>query len=113
MHDSIIGRISVFYKGCYTLVPLLAGVGARRPIVEEPLAWSEEYPIQWREPRLNLAELAKLRWIEELSTQELAKHFGKTLYAVENYYQAARRVKFEIEGLTAKERKQILWASKK
>ena len=59
-------------------------------------------------PRLNLAELARLRWIEGLSTQELAKHFGKTLYAIENYYQAARRANFEIEGLAAKDRTQIL-----
>ena len=87
--------------------------GARRPIVEEPLAWAEEYPIQWREPRLNLAELAKLRWIEGLSTQDLAKHFDKTLYAIENYYQTARRANLEIEGLSAEDRKQILWALKK
>jgi hypothetical protein len=78
------------------------------PIVEEPLAWVEEYPIQWREPRLNLAELAKLRWIEGLSTQELAKHFDKTIYSIENCYQAVRKTNFEIEGLSAQERKQII-----
>ena len=47
-------------------------VGARRPRVEEPLTWAETYPVQWREPRVNLAELAKLRWIKGQSTIELS-----------------------------------------
>lgn len=36
-------------------------IGARGPRVEEPLIWAETYPIQWREPRVDLAELARLR----------------------------------------------------
>jgi hypothetical protein len=60
---------------------------ARGPIVEEPLAWAEQYPIQWREPRVDLAELAKLRWIEGLSRKELAQKYGKTAVAIQNYFQ--------------------------
>ena len=97
------------------MILILKGIlnGAHGPIVEEPLAWAEEYPIRWRVLRLNLAELAKLRWIDRLSTEELAKHFGKTLYAIENYYEAVRRANFKIEGLSAKDREQILLALKK
>ncbi len=43
--------------------------GARSLMLEEPLTWVEEYPIQWREPRFNLAELAKLRKIEREMAQ--------------------------------------------
>ena len=66
--------------------------GARGAIVEEPLVWAETYPIQWREPRINLAELAKLRWIDGWSRRELAKHYGKSVDAIQNYFQEARRL---------------------
>lgn len=89
----------------YSLVP-------RRPIVEEPLAWVEEYPIQWRELKLDLAELAKLRWIQGLSRQEQAERFGKTECAIQNYFQDLRRLDFWVLGLTEEERRQIKWTSK-
>lgn len=88
------------------------GIGARRPILEELLAWVEEYPIQWREPRLDLAELAKLRWIQGLSRQELAERYGKTECAIQNYFQDLRRMDFRAPGLTEEERRKIKWASK-
>lgn len=72
--------------------------GARRSIVEEPLSWAEEYPIQWREPRVDLADLARLRWIEGFSTQELMKRYGRTQYAIENYYQNLRLKGFVVLG---------------
>jgi hypothetical protein len=86
-------------------------LGARRPIVEEPLAWAEEYPIQWREPEFNLAELAKLRWIKGLSTKQLAEKYGRTECAIENYYQKLSRLEFRITGLTESE-KEGIWGSK-
>lgn len=87
-------------------------IGARQAKVEEPLAWAEEYPIQWREPRVDLAELAKLRWIEGLSRQELAKRYGKTTIAIQNYFQELRRRDFEIFGLSIEERAKIKRASR-
>ena len=66
-------------------------IGARGAIVEEPLTWTEIYPMQWREPRVDLAELAKLRWVEGLSAKELAKRLGRTEVAVQNYFQEIRR----------------------
>lgn len=91
---------------------LLRKNGARQAKVEEPLALAEEYPIQWREPRVDLAELAKLRWIEGLSRQELAERYGKTIIAIQNYFQELRRKDFLVPGLSAKEREKIIWASK-
>jgi len=44
-------------------VPLncTVSIGARGPRVEEPLGLALEYPFQWREPRFDLAMLAKTR----------------------------------------------------
>lgn len=59
--------------------------GAHGPRLEEPLAMDKTCPTQWRDSRLNLAELAKLRWIYGLDTNSLAKHFKKAPFAIKNY----------------------------
>jgi hypothetical protein len=61
--------------------------------------------------KLDLAELARLRWIESLSRKELAERFGKTEVAMQNYFQALRRMDFQVPGLTNEERRKIQWAS--
>jgi len=86
--------------------------GARRPIVDELLTWAETYPIEWRAPRFDLAELAVLRWIEGGSVRELAAKFGKSEYAIQNYFQELRRRKFLVPGLPECERKKIMHLSK-
>ena len=68
--------------------------------------------MQWRDSRVNLAELAKLRWIEGMSTKVLAERYQKTPVAIENYYQAARNLNFDIPGLTVIEVEKIKWGSK-
>lgn len=80
--------------------------------MEEPLAWAEEYPIQWREPKVDLAELAKLRWIQGFSQKQLADRYGRTEIAVKNYFQILRRKEFQFPGLLDEERELILLASK-
>jgi hypothetical protein len=78
----------------------------------EPLVKVETYPIQWREPRLDLAALARLRWVEGYSRQQLAVKYGKTTVAIQNYFQELRRLDFRVSGLSKQEREKILWASK-
>ncbi len=68
--------------------------GARGPRVEEPLGWAQIYPIQWHEPRINLAELAKLRWIEGWSRKALAERYGKSQDAIQNYFQLLKKTSF-------------------
>ena len=70
------------------------------------------YPIQWHESRVNLAELAKLRFIEGWSRKQLADHYQRTLYAITNYCQNIMKKDFDLEGLTHEEREKIRWASK-
>lgn len=82
-------------------------IGARGPRVEEPLGWVQTYPIQWHEPRINLAELAKLRWIEGWSRKALAERYGKSQDAIQNYFQLLKKMSFHGVGLTTYEIKTI------
>jgi hypothetical protein len=75
-------------------------IGARGSNLKEPLDRAKTYPIQWRDPRVNLSELAKLRWIEGWDRKQLAAHFGRTEVAVQNYFQEIRRKDFKLPGLT-------------
>lgn len=73
-------------------------------MLEELLAsWVREYPIQWHDPRINLAELAKLRWIEGWSREALAKRYGKSVNAIQCYFQLLKREGFHGVGLTVSE----------
>lgn len=84
--------------------------GAPRPMLREPLSLDIAYPIQWHESRVNLTELAKLRYIHGWSRQELARHYERTLNAITNYCQSIRRKNFDLDGLTVEEKEQIKWA---
>jgi len=68
-------------------------IGACGPIIEEPLVFDLSYSIQWQESRVNLAELAELRWIEGWSRKELADYYGRTEGAIQNYFQYIKAVK--------------------
>lgn len=60
--------------------------------LEEPLGVDLSYPIQWRESRVDLSELAKLRekgW----TTEELARHFNRKTPTIRGYYGDVRKRK--------------------
>lgn len=81
--------------------------GARRPIVDELLAWAEDYPIQWREPSLDLGELAKLRWIRGLTRREIAERFGRSQGGIQHYFDQMNQLGSEISGLSSDERRRV------
>ncbi len=84
--------------------PILFFNGGRGTRVEELFALGVEYPVQWRESKVNLAELAKLRWINGWSRQQIAVHYGKTFYAIAKYCVTAKKKDFDFEGLTSAEK---------
>jgi hypothetical protein len=86
--------------------------GAPRTTLKEPLLFGTDYKVQWRESRVNLTELAKLRYIEGWSRQQLADHYQRTLFAITNYCQNIRKKDFNLDGLTSAEREKIRWAFK-
>lgn len=81
-------------------------VGTRGAIVEEPFSWPVEVRIQWREPKFDLAELAKLRWIEGLTYAEIGRRLGKTKNAMVLQCNVIRGKNFEV-GLTAAELRKV------
>ena len=64
---------------------MLFGAGNGR--VDEPpgASVSRRYAISWKRQELDLTELAKLRWIERRTVDDLVKHFkvGRTFLVVE------------------------------
>ena len=67
--------------------------GARGPIVDEPLVIDQTYSIQWQESRVDLSELARLRWIEGWKRKELALNYGRSEMAIRNYFQNIKNKK--------------------
>jgi hypothetical protein len=81
--------------------------GEPRTIVDEPLSWALELPIQWRAPKVDLAELARLRWIEKWTRKDLAERFQRTEIGIQFYFQKFKRDDFRIPGLSRTDRKRI------
>ncbi len=82
--------------------------GARGHRVGELLSWSVEHPIEWREPKVDLAELAKLRWIEKWTRSDLAKRYGRTETAIQNLFQEIKKKDFKVPGLSDSDRRLII-----
>lgn len=72
--------------------------------MEEPLAWVEEYPICWREPRHDLAELARLRWNKGLTLKQIAEKLDLPLANIRGRFDSLRRYDFDVPGLSAEEK---------
>lgn len=79
-------------------------VGGRGNRVGEPLWIEEDYPIEWHEKKVDLGELARLRWIEGWSRPRIAQHYGKSVEFVAKGCRKIRELKFEIEGLSNQDR---------
>lgn len=66
--------------------------GARHSKLKEPeLLLDLIYPITWKEPRVDLRELAKLRFEDGWSRKQLAEYYGKTEWAIQSYFQKIKR----------------------
>ena len=65
--------------------------GARHAIIKEPISLDMVYPIRWQEPRVDLHELAKLRFKDGWSRKQLSEHYGRTEVAIQNYFQKIKK----------------------
>jgi len=81
--------------------------GARGESLEELLTVFTEYSIQWSDSRVDLAELAKLRYIEGWSRKQLATHYNRSLWAISNYFQNIRKKNFNLPNLKPDEKLKI------
>jgi hypothetical protein len=74
----------------------------------EPLIASQDEYIKWRAPKFDLAELARLRWLENWSRKALAERFGKTEPAIQQHFHKLKVKDFRVDGLNARDRVEIL-----
>ncbi len=65
--------------------------GAYHAIIKEPILLDMVYPVRWQEPRVDLRELAKLRFIDGWSRRQLASHYSRTEDAIQNYFQKIKK----------------------
>lgn len=67
-------------------------IGACHAKIDEPLLSVDlSYLIEWQEPRVDLRELAKLRFIDGWSRKQLSEHYGRTEDAIQNYFQKIKK----------------------
>lgn len=55
---------------------LLSGGGCPKVLEPKTLTVRRFYPIQWKRDKVNLTELANLRWIEKWRIERIAAHLG-------------------------------------
>jgi hypothetical protein len=70
--------------------------GCRLPRLVEPIVVIREYEFQWVRPKVDLAGLAKLRFIEEWPIERLTGHFGVSQVTI--YRELARLRKEQGNG---------------
>lgn len=49
------------------------------------------YPVAWQRQKVDLRELAELRFIHKWSRKQLASHYGRTEDAIQNYFQKIKK----------------------
>jgi len=85
--------------------------GARRSKVDEPLISLRIYQVEWVAPRVNLRELALLRFIEGKTERELAKYLGRSKSAIHELLGRMVKNDFKHANLTSDERERIKWVN--
>ena len=85
--------------------------GARGSKVDEPLAFLRNYQVEWVAPKVNLRELALLRFIQGKTERELAQYFGRSKTAIHELLVRMLYNDFRHANLSNEEREQIKWRS--
>lgn len=83
-------------------------IGTRSPNLVEPLQVVKTHSVQWQKPRIDRAELARLRFIDKWSVSRLAAHYDKSKNAIQYYLQTSKKRGLKLAGLSDQERKTIL-----
>ncbi len=73
----------------------------------EPLVVARIYEIKWRKERLDLAELAKLRWVKMWSLGRIAKAMGRSPNTIDWGLQRLKKGALDRLLLDEKTRSQI------
>jgi len=80
--------------------------------VDEPLCLTKVYLVEWCAPRVNLRELALLRFIQGKTERDLAEHFARSKTAIHQLLEQMVKNNLKHTELTKEEREQVRWAFK-
>ena len=86
--------------------------GGPRSRVDEPLNLAKSYQIEWCAPRVNLRELALLRFIQGKTERDLAKHFGRSKTTIHQMLESMVKNNLKHTELTKEEREKVRSAYK-
>jgi predicted HTH transcriptional regulator len=89
------------------LIISIGSNGARGSKVDEPLAFLRYYKVEWVAPRVNLRELALLRFIQGNTERELAQYFGRSKTAIHELLARMLKNDFRHANLTKAEKEKI------
>ena len=79
---------------------LIFGGGCPNIVEPEPLTLKVEIAVLWKKEQLDLAELARLRWVEKWTRMQIADHFGLSRTTVCNWLRQAQAIRrFGVEVL--------------
>lgn len=85
--------------------------GARGTKLDEPLTVTRFYQVEWVAPKVNLRELALLRFIQGKTERELAQYFGRSKTAIHELLIRMIKNNFKHANLTIQEKERIKWES--
>ena len=95
----------------FTFVFTGESCGAPGPRVCEPAGGAQiiykPLPVQWTRPKIDSAELARLRWINKWSVEALGVHFGRSPETIGMHFTEFRKKRWKGLGLTKPEVKAI------
>lgn len=63
--------------------------------------------------RHDLAELAKLRWVNGMTLKQIAEKLELPLSNIKGQFESLRRYDFDVPGLSPGEQERFKWVSKK
>ena len=72
----------------------------------------QEIRVMWERPKINLAELAKKRWIDGWSVKELGNEWGYKRTSIKAYLRRLRRGEIESISLEPEHREAIIKAAR-
>ncbi|OQW52471.1 MAG: hypothetical protein A4S09_17545 [Proteobacteria bacterium SG_bin7] len=73
--------------------------GAPGPKLVEPLGCNKTYPAQWKRANLDIAELARKRFIENWPRKRLVNHFNRSHNTITWWIGKLKKLKFRHEGI--------------
>ena len=75
--------------------------------MDEPLVYLRNYLVEWVAPRVNLRELALLRFIQGKTERELAQYLGRSKTVIHELLARMLKNDFRHANLTKAERERI------